>query len=190
MDIEQNNRIHLTKHEKKVLHKLMEDARVSDSSIAREMGISSQAILKIRHKLEDSGLVKGYKPIIDYKKLGINVMAWVVLKVLPDVWSEYSDSQIRDKIRHHPYVVWSCEIPEAEATHILLYGFRSLNEMDRHFIRVKTKLSKIFEIIKINPFSVEQIIKNSPTELFSIVLDDKDFFVDKLFSDSKYLSKK
>ena len=62
--------------------------------------------------------------------------------------------------------------------------------MDEHFLRVQTKLPKILEIKKIYPFSVDQVIKDSPEGLFQNILDEKDFFTDTLFKDSSLLIKK
>jgi len=83
--------------------------------------------------------------------------------------------QIREKVRQHKYIIWGCRIPKSDATHILLYGFKDMKQMDKHFLRVQTKLSKILEIKKIYHFSVEQIIKDSPEGLFLTVLENKDF---------------
>jgi Lrp/AsnC family transcriptional regulator, leucine-responsive regulatory protein len=64
----------LTEHDKEVLKKIIDHAKMPDSDIANSMGISPQAVFKIRAKLEDLGIIKGYVPIIDFKKIGITVM--------------------------------------------------------------------------------------------------------------------
>ena len=61
----------LTKNEETVLRKILEHAKIPDLEIAKKMGLSQQAIFKIRHKLEQVGIIKGYMPIIDFKKIGI-----------------------------------------------------------------------------------------------------------------------
>lgn len=182
--------VRLTRNDRYVLKQLMDYGRISDSATAKKIGVSPQAVLKIRNKLEDAGIIEGYTPKVNYRKLGINVMAWAVVRFLPDTWEEYSEEQIREKVRQHKYIIWGCRIPESDATHILLYGFRDMKQMDNHFLRVQTKLSKIIEIKKIYPFSVEQIIKDSPEGLLLTILDEKDFFTDKLFKGSSLLTKK
>ena len=187
---DEESSIRLTRNDKYVLKQLIEHGRISDSATAKKIGVTPQAVLKIRNKLEDAGVIEGYTPKINYKKLGINVMAWTVVRFLPATWEEYSEEQIRKKVIEHKYIIWGCRIPESDATHILLYGFKDMKQMDNHFLRVQTKLSKIIEIKKIYPFSVEQIIKDSPEELFRIILDKKDFFTDKLFKGSPLLKKR
>ena len=68
---------------------------MSDSDAARILKVTPQAVLKIRNKLEKVGIIEGYIPRINYKKLGINVMAWVIVKFLPSTCQEYSEDEIR-----------------------------------------------------------------------------------------------
>jgi len=182
-------KIRLTNNDKKVLHFLIESGRMSDSDAGRKLGITPQAVLKIRQKLEKAGIIEGYRPKINYQKLGIKVMAWAVLKYLPVVWEEYTEDEIREKLNKHPYIIWGSRVPESDATHILLYGFKDMKQMDDHFMRIQTKLSNILEIKKIYPFSVEHLIKYSPQDLFHTTLLGKDFRSETLYSD-KLLSKK
>jgi DNA-binding Lrp family transcriptional regulator len=68
----------LTKNEKAVLKLLIEDAKLSDISIANTLNISSQAIGRIRKRLEKD-VIKGYTVNLNSKSLGINIIA--LLKV-------------------------------------------------------------------------------------------------------------
>ena len=65
---------HLTRNDQEVLKTIIQSAKLPDTEIAKKMGLSPQAVFKIRHKLEDKGIIKGYQPILDLKKLGINFM--------------------------------------------------------------------------------------------------------------------
>ena len=55
----------LTKNDQEVLKNIIKHAKIPDKDIADKMGISHQAVFKIRHKLEESGIIKGYQPILD-----------------------------------------------------------------------------------------------------------------------------
>jgi len=187
---EEESSIRLTRNDRYVLKRLIEYGRIPDSSAAKEIGVTPQAVLKIRNKLEEAGIIEGYTPKINYEMLGIKVMAFTIMKILPAAWEEYSETDIREKIRQNPYIIWGCRILESDAAHILLYGFRDVKQMNEHFLRVQTKLAKIIEIKKIYSFSVDMIIKDSPEGLFYNILDKKDFFTEMLFNDSSLLIKK
>ena len=171
----------LTRNDQQVLKRIIAHAKMPDSDIAKEMGISPQAVFKIRHKLEQCGIIKGYQPVLDLKKVGISVMTILVIKLMPDVWEKYSDTQISEKIRSIPYVVNAFRVIEAGASHILLMGFRDLQQMDRYIAKMQTKFSREIEIKHIYPFATEKIITQSPVGLLYEILDKKEFPLDEFF---------
>jgi len=63
--------------DKKILSILMENARTPFLEVARACNISGAAIHQRVQKLEDSGVVKGSKFIVDPKSLGYNTCAFV-----------------------------------------------------------------------------------------------------------------
>jgi DNA-binding Lrp family transcriptional regulator len=71
----------LTENDKVVLTKILDSKRIPDSDIATTMGLSPQAVFKIRNKLEDCGIIQGYMPIINFKKIGINVMIVLIIRL-------------------------------------------------------------------------------------------------------------
>jgi len=73
----------LTKNEKKALKLLLDNSRISDSEIASKLNISSQAVGKIRRKLESS-IINSYSLNLNYSKLGIQTFAIAVAKLTKD----------------------------------------------------------------------------------------------------------
>lgn len=63
--------------DKKILNLLMENARMPFLEIARICGISGAAIHQRVNKLEDAGLFKGSKYIIEERALGYNTCAYI-----------------------------------------------------------------------------------------------------------------
>ncbi|HDD36831.1 MAG TPA: AsnC family transcriptional regulator [Archaeoglobus veneficus] len=78
-----------------ILSKLMENARISKTDIARSIGISETAIRKRIFNLEKGKVILGYRAIVDYKKAnlfasftGIDVKAeniWKVIDTLKEI---------------------------------------------------------------------------------------------------------
>ena len=77
----------LTENDKIVLKKILGSKKIADSDIAKTMKLSPQAIFKIRGKLEDCGIIKGYMPIVDFKKIGINVMTLLIIRLTSKIWN-------------------------------------------------------------------------------------------------------
>lgn len=171
----------LTKNDQEVLKSIIQYAKIPDTDIAKKMGLSPQAVFKIRHKLETLGIIKGYQPILDLKKLGIKVMAIMVIKLTAEVWDEYSDLQISERIQQIPYVIEAYRILEPNATHVLLMGFRDLDQMDKYIAKMQTKFAKEIEIKHIYPFASQRIITQSSVGLLYEILDKKEFPLDVFF---------
>ena len=64
-----------------ILNMLLMDSRTPLSHISQEVGISSPAIRERIKKLEQEGIIKGFSTIIDYKKLGLSLTAFIGLSM-------------------------------------------------------------------------------------------------------------
>jgi len=173
-----------TRNEKIVLKKIIEQAKIADLEIAKKMGLSQQAIFKIRHKLESLGVIQGYMPIINFKKIGIETLVVVGVKLTSYIWEKYSEEQISERIRKIPQVIIAYRIPESHITHLLVLGFKDIDHKDRYLMKLQNKYSKEVEIVQVYPFSVDRIIKSNHIGLLSAILNQKenasgDFFLDK-----------
>lgn len=65
---------------KAILKLLQEDAKQSNTAIARVVGISSPAVSERIKKLEDTGVIQGYKTLVSSEHLGYNLKAIITLK--------------------------------------------------------------------------------------------------------------
>ena len=125
----------LTRNEQNVLKKIIDHAKIPDSEIAEKMGLSQQAIFKIRHKLERLGIIKGYMPMIDFKKIGIKTLVVLGLKFTQHVWEKYSEEQVSERIRKIPQVILSYRIPESSISHLLVMGLLNIILDKKEFIQ-------------------------------------------------------
>ena len=173
----------LTRNEQKVLKKIIEQAKVPDLEIAKKMGLSQQAIFKIRHKLESVGVIKGYMPIIDFKKIGIEALVVVGIKLTSYIWEKYSEEQISERIQKIPQVIVAYRIPESRISHLLVLGFKNIDHKDKYLMKLQNKYSKEVEIVHVYPFSVDRIIKTSHIGLLESIINQKESFSTEFFID-------
>ncbi|MBW2996681.1 hypothetical protein KY332_05285 [Candidatus Woesearchaeota archaeon] len=173
----------LTKNEQSVLKKIIEHAKIPDLEIAKEMGLSQQAIFKIRHKLEKVGIIKGYMPIIDFKKIGVESLVVLGIRFTNQVWEKYSDDQISERIQKIPQVIISYRIPDSRISHLIVMGFKNMEKKDRYLMKLQTKYAKEIEIVHVYSFSVDRIIKTNHVGLLNVILDNKEFIRNDFFLD-------
>ena len=154
----------LSDNEKEILKYLITDARMQCTGIAKKLGITSQAVGKIKDKLEREGFIKGYHAEVDYKKLGIEVFAIAFFRFKSGVWSRLEDEDIRNRMRG-PHLISVYRLTEGEFTHMVIYGFRSIREVEHYFQILQKEREHISELKKLYVVSIESVIKNSPTDL-------------------------
>jgi Lrp/AsnC family leucine-responsive transcriptional regulator len=61
----------------KILSLLQENGRATLASISGEIGLSSPTIKDHIEKMEREGVIRGYRPVVDYSKIGKGVTAFV-----------------------------------------------------------------------------------------------------------------
>jgi Lrp/AsnC family transcriptional regulator, leucine-responsive regulatory protein len=89
--------------DKKILEKLQANAKITNSQLAQEIGLSPAPTLERVRKLENMGLIKSYHAQIDTAKLGLGVSIFVQISL-----SSHKKNQIKsfvDKINKIPEVV-------------------------------------------------------------------------------------
>jgi Lrp/AsnC family transcriptional regulator, leucine-responsive regulatory protein len=82
--------------DKKILEKLQANAKITNSQLAQEIGLSPAPTLERVRKLENMGLIKSYHAQVDTTKLGLGVSIFVQVSL-----SSHKKNQIKsfvDKI--------------------------------------------------------------------------------------------
>jgi len=163
--------IKLTRNEKETLKLLLENSRVSDSEIASKLSISSVAVGKIRRKLESS-VIESYSLNLNYPKLGIQAFAIAIAKLTKEGLDK-GELEVEQKLLKNPHIISVYRIPQGSSTHIILYGFQDISELDNffHSPRIKKELHNFIETRDLFTFSHHSLIKNSPMQLFNKVIN-------------------
>jgi Lrp/AsnC family leucine-responsive transcriptional regulator len=67
----------LDKYDKAILAALQKDGRISNQELADQIGLSPSPCLRRVRALEESGLIVGYRALLDAKKMGLSLMALI-----------------------------------------------------------------------------------------------------------------
>ena len=65
--------------DERILHRLERDGRISNADLASRVGLSASACLRRVKELERSGLIKGYRAVLDRSRLGGEITAFVMV---------------------------------------------------------------------------------------------------------------
>ena len=67
----------LDRYDRQILDVLQQDGRISNQDLAERIGLSPSPCLRRVRTLEESGLIVGYRALLDAKKLGLSLMALI-----------------------------------------------------------------------------------------------------------------
>ena len=67
----------LDRYDQHILEVLQEDGRINNQDLADRIGLSPSPCLRRVRALEESGLIEGYRALINAKKLGLSLMALI-----------------------------------------------------------------------------------------------------------------
>src|SRR4029078_1047781 len=65
--------------DRKILKELQEDGRITNVELASRVGISAPPCLSRVRALEEAGYIKGYRALLDEKKLGYEVAVFAMV---------------------------------------------------------------------------------------------------------------
>jgi len=86
----------------KILQNLTRDGRISNSELAEKVGLSPSACLRRVQELERSGIIKGYRAILDAAALGVSFTAYIAVGLSDH--SKAGQTAFEKSIRHAPEV--------------------------------------------------------------------------------------
>jgi len=75
---------------KRILHELSNDGRISNAELAQRVGLSPSACLRRVQELERSKVITGYRAVLNKNQLGIGCVAYVMVGLS----SHTKDSQL------------------------------------------------------------------------------------------------
>ena len=68
--------------DKKILALLQKNARISNAEIAREIDLAPSVTLERIRKLKEQGVIQGYEAKLNPNALGLDMLAFILVKVL------------------------------------------------------------------------------------------------------------
>ena len=67
----------LDRYDRQILAVLQQEGRISNQELAERIGLSPSPCLRRVRTLEESGLIVGYRALLDARKLGLSLMALI-----------------------------------------------------------------------------------------------------------------
>ena len=156
----------LTKNEKKILHLLLENSKLSDTTIATQLKISSQAVGRIRRDLENKEIIENYKAKLNSGRLGVKVFAFIKMSIV----EKSKRKEIEKELSKLKNTIIFVKTMDGDLNYTLTMGFQSIEDME-DFINQETELRKNIAIKEVIPYCQRNVLKNSITDLLRFFIE-------------------
>jgi len=115
----------LDRIDRAVLRALEMDARLSYAELGERVGLSKSPCWKRVQTLENDGIVRGYRAIIDADKVGLRIRAFAQVRVEFDQHSAFEA-----EVSQHPAVI-ACYTTAGDADYLLELLVTDIGELDQ-----------------------------------------------------------
>ena len=128
----------LDRYDRQILALLQENGRLSNQELADAIGLSPSPCLRRVRALEDSGLILGYRALLDAKKLGLNLMA--LLHISMDQHTPERFAHFEQQVEQLPEVVECLLITGQTADYQLKV---IVTDMDAYQVLLLSRITRI-----------------------------------------------
>lgn len=153
-----NERIDLDATDRRILSVLASEARIPVLELARRIGLSKTPVQARLRRLEDSGVIRGYRAILDPIRLGLDHVAFVEVRM--------TDTREACLAAFNAAVA---RIPEIEEVHLIAGNFDYLmkvrtSDMRAYRMVLAERISTLPHVASTSTYVAMQAIKEgAPT---------------------------
>ena len=126
-----------------ISERLQRDGRLSNVKLAEQLSLSEASCWRKQKRLEECGVIEGYQAILNRRKLGLGVMAFVQISCSDH--SEEATEKFEKIIASAPQVL-SCHNTTGEADFLLQVVASDLDSYSRFVEKVLSKLPGVLSI--------------------------------------------
>jgi Lrp/AsnC family transcriptional regulator, leucine-responsive regulatory protein len=145
--------------DRKILKELQRDGRISNVALAERVGMAPSPCLRRVKQLEEQGFVARYVALLDRRKIGFELIAYVEVKV-PQILGDEIVQRFNEAVLQEPSII-GCYITAGQFDYLLKVV---APDMDAYAKLVQTTLLKLPGVTDTRSTFVMEIVKDT-TEL-------------------------
>jgi len=146
----------LDEFDRRIITALQADARMPVAQIAEHAALSATPVSRRLKRLEDEGLIQGYAPVLDTRKLGFALDAYVLVNL--DAHSDENIAGFEGAIADNPYVI-ACHAVTGERDYLLHVIARDVEHLGQITLKSIVRIKGVRDVQSV---IVLETIKKSP----------------------------
>ena len=131
----------LDRYDRRILDELQRDGRISNQELADRIGLSPSPCLRRVRALEESGIIAGYRAMLDAKQLGLTLMALIHISM--DMHTPERFANFEQSIASLPEVMECLLITGQDADYQLKVVVRDLDAFQALLLEKITRIEGV-----------------------------------------------
>jgi Lrp/AsnC family leucine-responsive transcriptional regulator len=129
---------------RELLDVLQVDGRMSYKDLGERVGLTAPAVAERVRKLEEAGVIKGYRAVVDYELLGFPILCVVRLR------APMRGGHVDDRIRAIPQVIEANRVTGSDS-HVIRARVRSTHDLEELLHELWEEGDSITNIVTSSP---------------------------------------
>jgi len=148
--------VQLDRLDRRILHELQQDARLSNAMLAGRVGLSESACLRRVKLLEQARVIERYSAVLNAPRLGITVS--FIIRITLRGQTDQDLGAFEQAVARVPEVT-ECDLTTGESDYVLRVVARDAQDFERLHSKVLTKLPGVARVD--SSFVLRSIVKNA-----------------------------
>lgn len=118
--------------DKQIIDLLVSSGREPATSISDKIGLSVPSVTERIKKLQENGIISGFKAVVNYKNLGFDVTA--IITIISESSSNYED--FRNKAENNTEII-NCFSTTGNGSHVLLIRTKNTDSLEKLLSKIQ-----------------------------------------------------
>ncbi|GAA5162996.1 Lrp/AsnC family transcriptional regulator [Ornithinimicrobium tianjinense] len=119
-----------------IVQVLAQDGRISFADLGRQVGLSTSAVHQRVKRLEERGIITGYRAVVDYTKVGLPLTALMSVKPFDPA----ADDDVPERLHDIEEIV-ACWSVAGDENYVLLLRVARPQDLEELFARIRQQAS-------------------------------------------------
>ena len=119
---------HMDEFDLGIIAALQDDARLPVAAIAERVALSATPVSRRLKRLEDEGVIRGYQPVLDLRKLGFELDVYVLINL--QAHNDENIGRFEQAVMDNPYVI-ACHAVTGDMDYLLHVVARDVEHLNQ-----------------------------------------------------------
>jgi Transcriptional regulators len=129
--------------DRNIIRSLQEDARMPVAQVAERAALSATPVSRRIKRLEEDGIIAGYQPVLDVRKLGFELDAYVLINL--DGHSDTNISRFEQAIQDNPYVI-ACHAVTGDMDYLVHVIARDVEHLSQITLKALVRIPGVRDV--------------------------------------------